>query len=414
MPKMTGYEVYASIKTTFPADRRHPDDGLRLRSDAFHCTGEAGGARSRPLQTVPRGDAQEIAAPGVREEGAQMTGRITCLFLAAALAASCAQTASSKAPAPSDEMAVLVSHLDVKGDLDKLPDGERVGLESAAIKIIAKGTDAVPAILADMKARREATRRLVLARLLLMTLDRAKPGAKERTKCDAWIASASEEMLKSAEASDRYTGTVLSALLIKPRLEDAALRLLDDPDAANREFGGQILQDVSGVAMGYDANAPIAERKPAVERWKQWWKTNHERAYYYLPEANPITSAFRAESTRVERQAGPYALEVTDADGGPAAGAVVMYSYFFTTFDGRGEKLEERSTTDADGKMLLAGQEVVARDDVRGRRGSRREGRLRATGRPHSAAYADEEQLLYCGDARAAGEIAVRGRRIGA
>jgi hypothetical protein len=288
-----------------------------------------------------------------------MTGRVTCLLVAVALAASCAQTASSKAPAPSDEMAALVSHLDVKGNLEKLSDTERVGLESTAIKIIAKGTDAVPAILADMKARREAPRRLVLARLLLMTLDRAKPGAKERAQCDAWIAAASAEMLSSAEASDRYTGAVLSALLVKPRLEDAALGLLDDPDAANREFGGQILQDVGGVAMGYNANAPLEERRAAAKRWRQWWKTNRDRAYYYLPDANPITSAFHAESTRVERQAGPYALDVTDAGGKPVAGAVVMYSYFFTTFDGRGEKHDERSTTDADGKILLAGQEVV-------------------------------------------------------
>jgi len=288
-----------------------------------------------------------------------MTGRVTCLLVAVALAVSCAQTASSKAPAPSDEMAALVSHLDVTGKIEKLSDAERVGLESAAIRIIAKGTDAVPAILADMKARREPARRLVLARLLVMTLDRAKPGTKERAQCDAWIASASAEMLSSAEASDRYTGAVLSALMAKPRIEDAALRLLDDPDAANREFGGQILQDVGGVAMGYNANAPLEERRAAAQRWRQWWKANHDRAYYYLPEANPITSAFRAESMRVERRAGPYALEVTDASGKPVAGAVVMYSYFFTTFDGRGEKHEERSTTDAEGKMLLAGQEVV-------------------------------------------------------
>ncbi len=113
--------------------------------------------------------------------------------------------------------------------------------------------------------------------------------------------------------------------------------------------------------LGYNPSAAPEARKAALDRWKSWWRKNSSNRVYYSQTsmANPVRQAFVAQTAEIARQAGPYALSVVDRDGKAIGGAVVAYSYYFTTFDGTGEKRGDRVTTDADGRLLM-GHETVA------------------------------------------------------
>ena len=283
--------------------------------------------------------------------------RRTLIVIAAATAAlSCARTQATKTAEPPKWSAALLSELAVTGDPRQSSDEERVALEAAAVAVVRAGPAMVPAILRDIESNHDDERRSVLVRLLLMIVEAIPAESDDAADTGAMIERAGERMLSSPDSSDRYAGAVLTALPARSGLVAAGLGLLEDTVASNRAFADGVLREVAGVDLGYNPDAPEEARKAAVERWQEWWAKNKDRAFYYMRTSNPVVTALDAEATAVARAAGPYDLQVTDGSGAPAAGAVVAYSYFFTTFDGKGEKRGERTTTDENGRVLLAGE----------------------------------------------------------
>lgn len=288
-------------------------------------------------------------------------GRMDALALAAAVCLAVVSCAGGPPKTGVDEGArgaAFLQALNVGGKPAALSEPERIALESAALRVVATGADAVGAILADLENNRDANRRDVLVRLLNAILDRMPANAPERAGVDKQIADASKQFMASREPSDRYLGARLAALPSRSMLVPAAVALLSDEHPANREFAAFILRQVAQADLGYDPAAPEAQRKAAAKRWKSWWQKNKGNTFYYshTPMANPLKQALTAEMANIARSAGPYPLEVRDNTGQAVPEAVVAYSYYFTTYDGRGERKSERTVTDAGGKLLLGAQ----------------------------------------------------------
>ena len=285
--------------------------------------------------------------------------RLLLVVAAASVLVSCAAAEKSIVPAGPSRPAQLLALFQVKGDPAGMSDADRVALESAAIKMVAAGSKMVEPVLSDIRANSDGDRRKALIKLLVLIEGRMAGNSSERTEADKRIERSAEKMLQSGNASDRYAGAILMALPTQSRLVEASLRLLDDEDAANRSFGNVMLRQIADIDMGYSPDAAPADRKAAVKRWCEWWGQNKDRAFYFMPKANPVLSSIMTESARIALQAGPYEVEVSGPDGKPVDDVVVAYSYYFTTFDGRGEKHQERLGTDANGRVLLGRQTVV-------------------------------------------------------
>jgi len=286
--------------------------------------------------------------------------RMICTICTAVLVLSCAAPQKGASTAQYRESAALLAAFALEGDPAKMPDAEKVALETVAIKIAASGPGMVAPVLADIQSNRDGNRRMALVKLLAMIEDQMPSDSPARAESARRIEQSGRKLLASSDAADRYAGAVLLALPTKSELIPAALRLLEDEDAANRAFGNVVLRQIAQIDLGYNPDAPQADRAGAAKRWRQWWEENRERAFYYMPSANPVLYAITSESANIARRAGPYALEVIDQGGAPVAGAVVMYSYYFTTFDGRGQKFEQRLSTDDNGRALLGGETVVS------------------------------------------------------
>lgn len=283
------------------------------------------------------------------------------LVLTALLAAGCAAQKAARMPEPEPRAMALVDKFRVTGPLDKMGDAEREEMETAALMVAAQGPAAVPAILRRIEGTANADERAALARLLFITLNSISADSTDKGPYYQWITDAGWRALSSKDANLRYIGAILLAAPPKNRLVDAALRLLDDPDQGNREFAGTALVAIAGVDMGFRADAAGDVRAAAVKRWKQWWLKNLANAQYYGPMTNPIRQSETARSIGIASKVGPYSLLVLDgATGKGVPGAVVAYSYTFTTFDGLGDEKSVRSTTDGDGKALLAGFKVAS------------------------------------------------------
>lgn len=48
---------------------------------------------------------------------------------------------------------------------------------------------------------------------------------------------------------------------------------LEHPDPAVRFLAAATLRDITGETMGYRPHDPEPERAKAVERWREWWRT---------------------------------------------------------------------------------------------------------------------------------------------
>lgn len=281
---------------------------------------------------------------------------VSAVLAVLACAASCAATRPAQAPSASAKSAALLSSLALEDAPEKLPDADRVVVEGIALKLIAEGPAAVKPILDDLKADRGGDRRLALVRILFRIVRRQELGSAERADCEKEVVDAGRKFLQSSQAPDRYTGIVLIALASKSDLVPTAVSMLEDADGANRGFAIGVLSGITGIDMGYRADAETGVRKAAAKRWREWWTKNKDRAFYRMPAANPVQQSLTAHSTVIDRVAGPYGLEVIDASDAPVAGAVVAYTYYFTTPDGRGEKKEFQATTDDNGRMLTSAE----------------------------------------------------------
>ncbi len=278
----------------------------------------------------------------------------TALLIAVLLFVSCAGPSASLREKPSAESSQVLADLRVSGPLQDLPLGEKIRVESAARRIVAAGDRMVDPLLAAIEDTREPESRMVLIRVLSLVLD-SFPSDRESNKVyyDE-VAKAGRRLLGSTDASDRQAGLLLTSLPRRTRLTEASIEMLEDSDEGNRNIAATLLVEIAQVDFGYDPSAAASDRKPAVKRWKSWWRRNKSRTFYSTPMANPLLQGFRAESLAVSRQAGPYSLEVTDPEGKPIEGAVIAYSYYFGTPDGIGKQARHQGVTDSAGKVLLA------------------------------------------------------------
>mgnify|MGYP001411141085 CR=1 FL=1 len=283
--------------------------------------------------------------------------RLILLFVLFA-AFSCAGTGTQVLEPAESHALSLVSELSVPADPASLPDAERINLEGTAVKILAAKTAAIAPLLASLEDNPSGDKRMAIIRLLAMIVNRL-PEGDARADTSALIEKAGARLMKSSVAADRHAGAILMALAAKSQLMPAAIELLDDDDLSNRTFAIRVLSEVANIDLGYFPAADASARKEAVKRWRYWWRQNENRAFYYMPDSNPILSALTSEAASIARSAGPYQLEVVDPDGNAVPGAVVAYSYFFTTFDGKGDKLQERTSTDENGRVLMTGKVVA-------------------------------------------------------
>lgn len=287
-----------------------------------------------------------------------MMKRLTAVFLAVLVLSSCARSRRAETPEPAYAKPLLSAFV-ISGDPGSMSDDKRVTLEAAAVKIVSRGSAMVAPILSDIRINADADRRMALVKLLRMINDRAADDSNAIAASSLLIDQAGQALMKSERPGDRRTGAVLLALPAKSQLVPAALALLDDPDSGNRRFAGGVLREVAGIELGYNPDAPASDRAPAVKRWRDWWARNESRAFYYMPNSNPVLAALTVEANNIAAKAGPYELLVKDPSGAPLADVVVMYSYRFTTFDGKGTSIEHRLATSSDGRVLLGIERAV-------------------------------------------------------
>ena len=270
------------------------------------------------------------------------------------VSASCTTTGKEATPAQQ----ALLSAVQIDEPLADMPQADLARLETAAAGVLARGREMIPPLLEEIFASDEPERRLVLIKILHLTVEDV-PSA-EREAYDRKIEKTARRLLSGSESEDRYAGLLLTALPQESRLIPAAVGMLEDPDEDNRAFAVSVLGQVAGRDFGYRADGTLTERRAAVERWRRWWRENRDRQLYYQPPANPILLGFRAETNRITSTAGPYAVEVRDEEGLPVSGAVVAYSYSFTTPDGIGKIIKGREMTDNKGRALTSGERVVS------------------------------------------------------
>ncbi|MCD6404407.1 MAG: hypothetical protein J7M19_01115, partial [Planctomycetes bacterium] len=258
---------------------------------------------------------------------------VTIAVAVAMLSASCTVPSASKT-LPAAKTAALVSRIEVTGDPAKMPDEERVRLETSVARVVAAGPVMIQALLDEISRISDVNRRLFLVKTLYIIVDSQDPDDAARTGHYKRILAASNKLLASDRSADRYTGALLAALPRKSRIVPVAISMLEDPDEANRAFAAALLKKLATADRGFRANGTPAERAAAVKRWKKWWRSNRKREFYYAPMANPVLRSLRAETSRIARSAGPYPVEIVDEEGNGVPGAIVAYSYYFNTPDG--------------------------------------------------------------------------------
>lgn len=68
-----------------------------------------------------------------------------------------------------------------------------------------------------------------------------------------------------------YRGPEATSSGTPPRhLLEPVVAMLASDDPASRFMAMEALRSLTGVAMGFDPAAPVAERAPAIQKWKQW------------------------------------------------------------------------------------------------------------------------------------------------
>ncbi len=55
------------------------------------------------------------------------------------------------------------------------------------------------------------------------------------------------------------------------------IRALGSREARVRRLAAECLRKLARVEHGYDPDAPAAERRAAIARWRRWWRENEER-----------------------------------------------------------------------------------------------------------------------------------------
>jgi len=281
--------------------------------------------------------------------------RILVVLPVLLIAASCTMPAEKGTPAQQ----AVIGAVEVDGPLREMSPAEIAAMESAAVRILARGPSMVEPLLAEIEAVDNPDRRLVLTKILHLAVE-GIPSASGREIYHRQIEDTARRLLGSHQSADRYAGLLLVGLPQESRIVSAAIDMLADADADNRAFAISVLRLVSGRDFGYRADGSGDERKAALGRWRQWWRKNRNSEIYYQPAANPILMGFRAETSRITSSAGPYPVSVTDKDGNPVPGAVVAYSYSFSTPDGVGKIIKGREMTDGDGKTLTSAERVVS------------------------------------------------------
>jgi hypothetical protein len=288
--------------------------------------------------------------------------RVILAVLVSAAFVSCAQNKSKIAPPPPAAYALL-GELRVTGAPAEMPDAQRVAMEAVSLKIVGAGPVMVRPILADIQANRDPNRRFVLLKLFVMIVDAIPATAAEKAVYDKDIKAASEKLLGERDPGERRLGITLAALPQTSLLVPTAIKMLEDADASDRQFAITTLSQVTRVDLGYDPDGSPEGRSAAVKRWNSWWRGNKEQELYYshTPGSNPVIQSLTGDLDEITRNAGPYALTVTDkATGKAVAGAVVAYSYNVTTFDGQGLARKDQTITDENGKVLMAAMTVAA------------------------------------------------------
>ena len=271
------------------------------------------------------------------------------------IAASCTMPAEKGTPTQQ----AVISAVGVDGPLIEMSHAEIAAMESAAVRILARGPSMIGPLLAEIEASDNPDKRLVLIKILHLAID-GMPSAAGLETYHRQIEGTARRLLKSNQGADRYAGLLLMGLPQKSRIVSVAIDMLGDADEDNRAFVISILNQVSGRDFGYRADGSSNERAAALDRWRQWWRKNRERDVYSQPSANPVLLGFRAETNRITSSAGPYSVAVTDKDGNGVPGAVVAYSYGFSTPDGIGKVIKGREMTDPDGKVLTSGERMVS------------------------------------------------------
>ena len=285
------------------------------------------------------------------------------LLLAVLFLASCAGPSARRIPPAPDKAGELLSAVQAAGPIQELSDDERLALETAAWRVLAAGAPMVAPLLEEIRRTSDQQRRLVLIKILFLTVDRMRGPVTGRDVYYRQIEKTGRALLASSDSLDRYTGYLLISIPYRSEAVPTAIRMLEDEDAANRGFAIAVLKQVTAVDLGFRAAAAENERKAAVGRWRTWWRRNKGRDMYYQPAANPVLQGLRLDTHRVSRTAGPYPLEVRDGDGNSVPAAIIAYSYHFTTPDAIGKNVTHRATADGKGKVLLAAES--AGEDMR-------------------------------------------------
>jgi len=83
------------------------------------------------------------------------------------------------------------------------------------------------------------------------------------------------DLLKVTKDSNRWVRLEAARAVLEVGAWDSVpmlLECLDDPDPQIRILGSEILERKTGQNLGYDPQAPPAERSAAARRWNQWWE----------------------------------------------------------------------------------------------------------------------------------------------
>lgn len=283
--------------------------------------------------------------------------RLTLFAALVLLAAGCAGTGGARSDRVSRGRAFL-GGIEMDGPLEEISEAQAERLEDTSTRVLLAGPAMIEPILDEIVADKNQNRRLVLIKLIHLSLENLASEKDREIHYDD-IRRAAKGLLASKDPLDRYTGALLTALPRHSMILPTAIDLLSDPHRDNRAFAIVVLSEVAGRDMGYHADAAPRARLVAVKRWRKWWREQKKREIYYKPPSNAILRGLRVEYNRISTTAGPYAITVTDSQGNPIKGTVVAYAYSFTTYDRMGKIFKERTTTDSQGKVLTAGHRVV-------------------------------------------------------
>jgi len=98
------------------------------------------------------------------------------------------------------------------------------------------------------------------------------PTQLERMARDLIAEFDSPDPAESRQAADTLVRTI-DPFVAVPEL----FRALGSESAARRAIAIDCLRRITGVRHGYSPDAPIAERRAAIARWRRWWKANKYR-----------------------------------------------------------------------------------------------------------------------------------------